>query len=287
MNIMKERLEEAMASKANDIKSFVWKGRKEEINGEIVQKELRLVDASEDQLNDFYDHCISMLYNDDNQNPGRYVLLDIIKDQIERCNCELFLRWLEQEEHKPRFNFVSLIREALDNNRDIITDPKDYPISVIVGGCPDEFANIPISLVLDGCLDRLGKFNKQHITLTFILKQGLWFTSQELKDLTDKNEDGSPRERVDVVKERLGLKPSIKLYITPKGLNYAQLRAMVGLKSKKYSELSSDQLKTLRNVILFALGDEARFHISQWQMRMSQIEMVADYKGYKLLNKPE
>ena len=284
---MKERLGEAIASKANDVKSFIWKGRKQEVNGELVQESIRLIDANQNQLNDFYDHCISMLYNDDKQNPGRYVLIDIIKDQIQRCNCELFLRWLEQQESNPRFNFISAIRDTLDNNRDVITDPKDFGISVIVGGCPDEFKDIPISLVLDGCLDRLGKFNKQHITLTFILKQGLWFTSQELKDLTIKNEDGTYRDRAEVVKERLGLKPGINLYITPKGLNYTQLRAMVTLKSKKYSELSTDQLKTLRNVILFALGEEARFHISQWETRMRQIEMVAEANNFILFNKAD
>lgn len=283
MTIIRERLEEAMASKKTDIKSFIWKGRKQEINGEIVQEEIRLIDASESQLKSFYAHCRSMLYNQDKQNPGRYVLIDIIKDQTERCNCELFLRWLEQEKGKPRFNFLSDIRTILDNNKDSITDTKNVPISAIVGGCPDEFKELPISLVMDGCLDRLGKFNKQHITLTFVLKQGLWFSPQELKDLTVKNEDGTTRDRVEVVKERLGLKPSINIYITPKGLSYTQLRAMVLLKSKKYSELTTDQLKTLRNVILFALSDEARFHISQWESRMEQIEMVASEKGYDLV----
>ena len=287
MTLIKTRLEEATASKESDVKSFIWKGKKEEIAGEIVQREMRLIDASPVQLNDFYDHCLSMLYNDDKQNPGRYVLLDIIKDQIDRCNCELFLRWLEQEQCKPRFTFVASIREALDNNRDVIPDPKDVPISAIVGGCPVEFMDIPINLVLDGCLDRLGKFNKQHITLTFILKQGLWFTSQETKDLTERYDDGTVRDRSDVVRERLGLKSSINFYTTPKGLSYTQLRAMTTLKSKKYSELSTDQLKTLRNRILFALGEEARFHIKQWKERMQQIEMVADNNGIVLLNRAD
>ena len=260
MTIMKERLEEAIASKKGDIRSFIWKGRKQEVNGELMQNEIRMIDATESQLREWYAHCESMLYNQDKQNPGRYVLLDIIKDQIERCNCELFLRWLEQEMGKPRFHFVSDIRTVLDNNREVITDTKTTPISEVVGGCPDEFKNLPISLVMDGCLDRLGKFNKQHITLTFILKQGLWFTSQELKDLTVINEDGTIQDKVEVVKERLGLKPSINIYITPKGLNYAQLRAMVLLKSKKYSELTIDQ----------------------WETRMEQLEMVAESKGITL-----
>ena len=283
MTIIRERLEEAMASKKIDVKNFIWKGEKKEINGVMTQEEIRLIDADEKQLNKFYNHCMSMLYNQDKQNPGRYLLLDIIKDQIARCNCELFLRWLEQEKGKPRFTFLSDVRTILDNNKENIPDTTNIPISTIVGGCPDEFKEIPISLIIDGCIDRLGYFNKQHITLSFILKQGLWFTQQELKDLTEKNEDGTTKDKVEVVKERLGLtKPGINLYITPKGLNFAQLKAMISLRSKKYSELTTDQLKTLRNIILFALSDEVRFHINQWEARISQLQEVAKLKDITL-----
>ena len=284
MTIIRERLEEAIASKKADIKSFVWKGEKKEVNGVLTQEEIRLIDADEYQLKRFYNHCMSMLYNEDKQNPGRYLLLNIIKDQIERCNCELFLRWLEQEKGKPRFTFLSDIRTILDNNKDSIPDTKSVPISAIVGGCPDEFKDIPISLVIEDCIDRLGYFNKQHITLSFIVKQGLWFTQQELKDLTERNEDGTIKDRIEVVKERLGLKlkPNINLYITPKGLTFGQLKAMLLLRSKKYSELTTDQLKTLRNVILFALSDEVRFHINQWESRISQLKEIAKFKGITL-----
>ena len=286
MTIIRERLEEAIASKKADIKSFVWKGEKKEVNGVLTQEEIRLIDADEYQLKRFYNHCMSMLYNEDKQNPGRYLLLNIIKDQIERCNCELFLRWLEQEKGKPRFTFLSDVRTILDNNKDSIPDTKSVPISAIVGGCPDEFKEIPISLIIDGCIDRLGYFNKQHITLSFIVKQGLWFTQQELKDLTERNEDGTIKDRIEVVKERLGLelKPNINLYITPKGLTFGQLKAMLLLRSKKYSELTTDQLKTLRNVILFALSDEVRFHINQWESRITQLKEVAKFKGITLEN---
>ena len=286
MTIIRERLEEAIASKKADIKSFVWKGEKKEVNGVLTQEEIRLIDADENQLKKFYNHCMSMLYNEDKQNPGRYLLLNIIKDQIERCNCELFLRWLEQEKGKPRFTFLSDIRTILDNNKDSIPDTKSVPISAIVGGCPDEFKDIPISLVIEDCIDRLGYFNKQHITLSFIVKQGLWFTQQELKDLTERNEDGTIKDRIEVVKERLGLKlkPNVNLYITPKGLTFGQLKAMLLLRSKKYSELTTDQLKTLRNVILFALSDEVRFHINQWESRITQLKEVAEFKGITLEN---
>lgn len=279
--MIKEKLAAAIAKKNNDINTFVWKGRKVEVNGQLVQDEKKLVDCSEDELRTFYKHCDSMLYNTSKECPGRYVLLDIIEDQRVRCNAELFLRWLEQEKSTPRFTFLSSLRVFLDNNKGI--DTKNVFISeALVGGCPAEFARLPIDIVLEGCLDKLGKFNKQHITLTFILKQGLWFTQQESKDLTEKTPSGEFREKAEVAKERLGLKPSVNLYMTPKGLSFAQLRAMVNLKSKKYSELTTPQLETLRNRILFSLEDEVKFHIGQWEPRKNQIKMVCDAKGYTL-----
>ena len=278
---MKEKLAAAIAKKNNDINTFIWKGRKVEVNGQLVQEEKRLVDCSEEELRTFYNHCESMLYNDSKEFPGRYVLLDIIKDQRERCNAELFLRWLEQERSVPRYTFLASLRVFLDNNKGI--DTKEVFISeALVGECPTEFARLPIDVVLEGCLDKLGKFNKQHITLTFILKQGLRFTQQESKDLTEKTATGEFREKADVAKERLGLKPSVNLYMTPKGLSFTQLRAMVNLKSKKYSELTTPQLETLRNRILFSLEDEVKFHISQWETRKNQIKMVCDAKGFTL-----
>lgn len=278
---MKEKLAAAIAKKNNDVNTFVWKGRKVEVNGQLVQEEKRLIDCSEEELRTFYNHCESMLYNDSKENPGRYVLLDIIEDQRERCNAELFLRWLEQEKSMPRFTFLASLRVFLDNNKEI--DTKEVFISeALVGRCPAEFAKLPIDIVLEGCLDKLGKFNKQHITLTFILKQGLWFTQQESKDLTEKTATGEFREKAEVARERLGLKPSVNLYMTPKGLSFTQLRAMVNLKSKKYSELTTPQLETLRNRILFSLEDEVKFHISQWETRKNQIKMVCDAKGFTI-----
>jgi hypothetical protein len=280
--MLKEKIEAAFMEKNNNIKSFVWKGKKEEVNGQIMQREIRLMDATEEQLREFYDHCQSMLYNTNKDNPGRYTLLEIIKEQRMKCNTELFLRWLKEEKDMPRFRFMESLRNTLNTNRDVITNPDEFPISGCVGGCPEEFADIPVSMVLDGCIDKLGKFNKQHLTLTFILKQGLWFTAQESKDLIEKNEKGEIRDKLEVAKERLNLKTSINLYVTPKGLSYGQLRSMITLKSKKYSELTTGQLETLRNRILFSLEDEVRFHINQWETRKNQILQVCEARNITL-----
>ena len=57
-------------------------------------------------------------------------------------------------------------------------------LKVMFSNLPDAFEDLPIDLVLDASLDRLGAFNKKHITRTFILKQGVWLTPTEIKELS-------------------------------------------------------------------------------------------------------
>ncbi len=276
--MLKEKLEEAIEKSNNDLSSFVWKGEKVKVNDKYVQEETRLVDFPQEGLQKCYDYCNTMLYNVDKDHPGRYPLLEIVKDQRERCNAELFLRWIEATTKSPRFTFMTSLRTFLDNNSQI--KPSEMYAGDAVGQCPQEYVRVPINLVIDACLDKLGKLERKHITLKFILKQGLWFTQEESKDLTEKDENGNIKNKIDVVRERLGLNPSIKLFINPKGLSFSQFRAMINLRSRKYSELTSMQLETLRNRILFSLEDDIRYHIRQWEGFKERIEKVAEYKGY-------
>lgn len=293
--LIDEKLKAALENKNNDVKSFIWKGEKQKVNDELVQTEKRMVDCTEEELVKFYNYCNQMLYNSGKTKPGRYVLLDIIKDQRKRCNAELFLRWVNSEKKISRPKFRETLAAFIQENKDVDGfNPNTFPISGAISNIPIEFSDIPLNLIMEGCIDTLGVFNKQHITKPFIFKQGLWFTPEESKDLTEKDENGNLRDKLEVVKERLGINPksvgyqnsdtkrnyTYHLRITSKGLSYTQLRAMMTLKSKKYSDLATSQLTTLRDRILFALEDEVKFHISQWEGRMKQIQLVCKYKGY-------
>lgn len=289
--VLGDKFVEAINAKNNDIKTFVWKGAKELVNGEKVQNEIRLVDATPEQLNKFYAHCKSMLYSNDKVNPGRYVLLDIIKEQRAKCNAELYLRYLEDgnpengRDRYPRFQYLQDLKAFLNNNKELF--PREVLSETLITetttGIPAEFSDLSIDLVLDACLDTLGRFEKKHITLNFITKMGLWFEPQEMKDLTEKDETtGKVRDRLEVIKERLNLKSSTKLRLDPKGLNYCEFRAMILLKGKKYSALNTDQLLALRNKVLFRLEEEVAFHASQWETRMDQIRKVAESRGIVL-----
>ena len=55
------------------------------------------------------------------------------------------------------------------------------------------------------------------------------------------------------------------------------------LRDTKYSDMSTVQLETLANRIIFELEDEVTYHISQWEKRKKQIVEVADYKDIVLI----
>lgn len=298
MGVLGEKLAQAFEEKKrlkelekNDINNFVWKGPKD-VNRN--QTEIKLLDATPQQLKDFYNHCVSMLYSKDTKNPGRYVLKEIVRDQINKCNTELFLRWCENKylvtDRKawPRYLICSDLRNTLDKNKQAFG--KDWKttltVSTIYKGAPVEFRDVLIDNVLSGCLYDLGIFDRKHLSLNFITKLGVWFTNTELIDLTEKDpQTGKNRNRLDVIKERLGLKSSTKISINQgKGLTYTELRAMLTLKSKKYSDLTTDQLLTLRNKVLYRFMDEIDYHISQWEDRIEQLEKVANSKGFSLIN---
>lgn len=289
MTVLADKLIEAFNVKNNSIESFVWKGEKKHVNKKIIQDEIKLVDASPEQLQSFYNHCKTMLYNKDRKNPGRYTLLNIIKEQRINCNAELFLRYLATGDPAngikpyPRFSYFQALKTFLDNNKEVL--PKNVwsttPITVITE-TPAEFSEITIDQVYRACLDSLGVFQRKHLTNNFIAKMGLWFTPTEMSDLVEKDNNGKTINRLTVVRTRLDLKNNIHLKIDPNGLSYKEFRAMINLQSKKYSELTKDQLMILRDKILFKLEEEIEFHISQWEERMDQIKKVAKAKEITL-----
>ena len=159
---------------------------------------------------------------------------------------------------------------------------KNISIAACTGGLPREFERISIEDVLDGGLDQLGYFDNKHITFSFILNMGVYLTPSEMKEFDEKDKDGNTRSKLEVIKERLNIKNTVRLTVKPTGLNFNELRAMVNLRPKKYSELTTDQLMVLRNKVLFRLENEVMFHIDQWEERIRQLKLVAESRGITL-----
>ena len=281
--LMGEKIKAAMDKKLTDINTFIWKGNKVlDESGKYRQSEKKLVSMEERELIDCYNHCKTMLFNKDTKNPGRYVVLELIADQKDRCGAELFLRYINQKSTLSRFSLLDSINDFLSNNKDNFKNYKPV-VGDAFSNLPTEFIKVPLSLVIDGCLDRLGAFDKKHITRTFILKQGIWLTPSESKDLLESDGFGEERDRMEVIRERLNIKDVERLYINSTGLNYTQMRAMLNIKpNRKYLDLTTAQLETLRYRILFGLEEAVKEHITAWERRMEEIEMVAESKEFRL-----
>ena len=283
--VLGDALQKALDAKKNDYSNFVWKGEKRKDGDKFVQESERIVDMSPERLIECWKHCEKMLHNEDNKHLGRYNVLDEVTDQINKCNVELLLRYFENTYQKrenipstKRFSLMVSLRQLMSNNTEI-SDWSIVPISYISEGLPDEFKDISIEDVLKGCTDTLGAFSKQHLTMTFITKMGLWFTKSEENEL----KCNSNTERLKLAKERLHLPTKLVLRFSEKGLSYHEMRAMLTLpKKQKYSDMTTEQLVTLRNKVLLRLSREIDGHIYSWKRLQKQIELVAKQKNIDL-----
>ena len=164
-------------------------------------------------------------------------------------------------------------------NNPEVPDWKQIPFTQISSNLPSEFNDINIADAMDGCIDYLGAFNKQHLTMTFITKMGLWFTKAEENEL----KGNSNAERLKIAKEKLHLPEKLNLKFSEKGLSYHEMRAILILpKKQKYSDMTTEQLITLRNKVLLRFQREVDGHIYSWRKLQKQIEIVAKNKGINL-----
>lgn len=278
MGQIEEKLSKALKDKEEDITGFTWKYPKDRGTGSQI--EVKLVDCSLDELIQFQTHAKSMLLSKEKDSLGRIPLLKEILDQQLRCSTELFLRFSESIGNS-RIAVLDALKTSIKNNNLGILDTRNLILSDLVN-VATEYRGIPVPMLIDGCLDQLGKFDRRHITLSFITKQGLWFTKEESRDLWQLEGNNEPRPVLEVVHERLKLSKDIKLFLTPTGLSYTEFRAMTTLKSRKYSELTTDQLKTLRKRILYNLEDDVKKHIYFWERKLEELTKVINYKEVPL-----
>lgn len=282
--VLGDALKKAMDTKKNDYSAFVWKEEKRKEGSKLVQDSIRIIDMTPEQLKRCYKHCDIMLNNEDPKHLGRYNVLEEINDQINKCNVELLLRYFENtylKDNRVDIKRKSLwlsLRKLMANNPEI-EDWSLVPITKISSDLPSEFNDINIADVMDGCIDYLGVFSKQHITMTFITKMGLWFNKAEESEL----KGTSNVDRLRIAKEKLHLPEKLNLRFSEKGLSYHEMRSMLILpKKQKYSDMTTKQLSVLRDKVLLRLQREIDGHIYNWKRLKKQIELVAESKGVNL-----
>ena len=178
---------------------------------------------------------------------------------------------------------MDLLTLINDRRNDTEEDILEMPITVLFNGLDPIFERITVSKLMDACFDKLDVLNKKIITDQFILSQGIWLTDEEKVELTETNENGKMRNRMEVIKERLNLDPSIKIRISPTGLSCAEFRSLVQLNTlPKISSLSTIALKTLRDKILLLLDNDIEYHIKKWSTLLNNIRAVADRRHIDL-----
>lgn len=266
---------EKLQTAINSIDSFVWKDK----NG----NDIKLMSASPKDLESWYNHCHNMLYNSSVHNPGKYTIRKNIHNIWDSCNTELFVRYLLNECNtniKTKKDILDYINDQkILYDRDILSES----ISILFTGLDPIYEKITVSKLLDACFDKLDVINRKMINDKFILAQGIWLTDDEKIDLTETDEKGNIKNRIDVIKERLSLDPKIKIKINPNGLTFAEFRSIVQLSPiSRISVLPTITLKTLRDKILLLLDNDLDYHINKWNNLKSNIRRVAEVRNISL-----
>ena len=267
----------AIVNKSDDINQYVWKGKD--------NKEIRLLDMSDNELQKVYNHATDMLYNNNKYTPGKFQVKKNIRVLIAHCNAELLKRYILHECNidilKSPIEIVQFIRESKKANNLTDTDS----VTTLFSHLPKEFETVTLDLLLSACLDQLDIINRKMISDNFILSQGIWLTDEEKADLTEYDENGQMRPWMEVIKERLIL-PNIKLRVDPRGFSYAEFRALIHLNPlPKISTLPTDTLRLLRDKVFILLDADTDYHINKWETIKSNIEKVAEYKKITLVKK--
>lgn len=264
------------------LSEYIWKGPK--VDG--VQSEVRLVDCDLEELQKYYNHCQQMLYNENPKVPGRLVLVKMVADQIQHCRAELLVRWLRAEKQYTYQNCYEDIRALIAKNKESLTQEvvEQYPISNLMSEIPDEYKRVPIGLVLKASMYSLGVLDTSHITLNFLVKLGIYLTQQEMQvDLFERDpETGKARNRMELIKQREGLNPAIRLECVPTGLSYAEFHQMCRLHKDKYEKFTTAQLKILSDKVLYKFQLRCEEQAKQWQQKAAEIIEVAESKGWHI-----
>lgn len=263
---------EKLRSVLESIDSLTWRDKS--------GNDVKLVDASVEDLRKWYKHCYEMLYNVSPWNPGKFIVRENIHRTWDSCNTELFVRYILHEcetDIKTKKDILDYInKQRAASEKDILNDS----IASIFNGVPPIFEKVTVNRLMDACFDKLDVLNKKMITDKFILAQGIWLTDEEKIELT---EVGKARNRMEVIKERLCLNPDIKLRVSPTGLSFTEFRSLVQLSSlPKISSLTTIALKTLRDKILLLLDNDLDYHINKWSTLMSNIQRVADARNIEI-----
>lgn len=277
MSDLADKLTQAIEKRTNNINNWTWINK----NGESV----RLLDMPVDELQKAYNHALDMLYRKTNYKFGKLEVRKNIQKLHESCNAELLHRYIQHELAIEMFKTNKDILDFINKFKEANGATNEDSITVMFSNLPKEFETLTIGDLLKACLDACEPINRKLISNDFIISLGIWLTEDEKKDLTEFDENGKLRPWIQVMKERLFIDGGY-FRVVPTGLTYAELRALLNLEQRtRVSSVPSATLKLLRDKILLLLDNDLEYHINKWTNLKDQIENVAAYKGWELVNR--
>ncbi len=244
---------------------YIWKGKKIQIGNDFAQEEFNLLEASKEQLEGCLKHCDTMLNNTDKYQPGRYVLCDLIKEQIVKCNVAIYIK--EKSKTEPVMSIVNALRGA--NPECKLSDFMEVD---------EQYKDLKVSDVIDGALDKLGLFIRKHITLTSLtFKRGIRISNE---DYASKFTGFTKDQMIDYYRSYLNIPNDIKIRLSPTGFLADDIKQIMDVRNSKYSDLTKIQLTILRDKILPDLLQEVHKHISFWEVKSDIIKYIMKDKGF-------
>ena len=277
MSDLADKLTQAIEKRTNNINNWTWINK----NGESI----RLLDMPIDELQKAYNHALDMLYRKTNYKFGKLEVRKNIQKLHESCNAELLHRYIQHELAIEMFKTNKDILDFINKFKEANGATNEDSITVMFSNLPKEFETLTIGDLLKACLDACEPINRKLISNDFIISLGIWLTEDEKKDLTEFDENGKLRPWIQVMKERLFIDGGY-FRVVPTGLTYAELRALLNLEQRtRVSSVPSATLKLLRDKILLLLDNDLEYHINKWTNLKDQIENVAAYKGWELVNR--
>ena len=269
-----DKLTQALDQRESDVNHWTWKLS----NG----SEIRMMDMNQQQIERAYKHVLEMLYNKDPYHPGVQRKRDQVRKMWDCANTELLLRYVLYECNIEGLRTNRDLLDFISNNKQQRGVKSTDYVTALFDGLPEVFTKITVDDLLSACLDSLVAFNRKLIPDKFILSLGLWLTEDEKKELTEFDSNGHFRNRKDVIKERLLLN-NVDLRFSPRGLTYYEFRSLLKVEGHpKFSSMTTDVLRLLRDKVLLLLDQDFEYHINKWSVLKEKLEIIASQKDITL-----
>lgn len=261
MSDLRSKLEDAISKKENNINNYEWLYFDDNGNKQTI----KLIDATDDQLNQFIVHCDVMLNNEDDNKPGRYMVKAKLDDLKNKLGSEIFLKEIEAN----GITRSSIIEAVNDGGYS-----SDSPAGDIFNNISPEFKSIPVSYIIQAASQQAGIPYFKQFTKALFYKAGVWVGRDELKTL---QRNYQQMKTVPAIREELQLPANVMIGINPEtGLSLKEMKLALTLRGNntRFHEFELEDLSIIKNKLLPIVYDTIMTHIEQWLNRRKKIQEV-------------